>query len=215
MKSALLIALLFAIPAFLRGDGGAGEWTEANAGDGIVVSTRSVAGWGMKEFRAVMRVPSPIGSVVALLEDVDAYPQWFSDCKEARVLKSQGPKERFVFFVNSAPFPVQDREIISHDTFDQNPGTGAVILTLHGEPGLVPPNPGRVRVPRLEGSWTFTPLPGGGVEVVYQVKSDPGGSLPAFIANATVSKAPLKTLTGMRRMLAMEKYRGARPDWLR
>ena len=53
------------------------------------------------------------------------------------------------------------------------------------------------------------------VEVVKQVRSDPGGSLPNFVANATVSKSPWKTLDGMRRMLAGDKYKGAIPEWLR
>jgi ribosome-associated toxin RatA of RatAB toxin-antitoxin module len=215
MKIAPLFAFLFAIPALIRGADGAEDWNEAKSGDGIVVSTRTVPGWGMKEFRAVMRVQSPLGSIVALLEDVGSYPLWFSDCKEARVLKSLGPRERYVFFVDSAPFPVRDREIISHDTFDQNAATGVVTMSLQGEPDYMPPASGRVRVPRFEGSWTFTPLAEGGVEVVYQVRCDPGGSLPNWLANATVSSAPWNTLDGMRRMLAGEKYKDARPQWLR
>jgi len=215
MKTAPLVALLLAIPALLRGAEDAENWKEANAGDGIVVSTRSVQGWGMKEFRAVMRVQSTLGSVVALMEDVGAYPQWFADCKEARVLKTQGPRERWVCFVNGVPFPVRDREIVSHDTFEQEPATRVVTIRLHGEPDTIPRTPGRVRVPRIEGSWTFTPLPGGAVEVVYQVQSDPGGSLPSWIANMTVSKSPWKTLDGMRRMLTKAKYLEAAPGWLR
>lgn len=215
MKTAPFIALLLAIPALVRGADNAGEWKEAKTGDGIVVSTRDVPGWDMKEFRAVMRVEAPLGSIVALMQDVDAYPQWFADCREARILKVLGPQERYVCFVNATPFPVQDREIVSHDTFEQDPATGAVTMRLHGEPGLIPPTSGRVRVPRLEGAWTFTPLAGGGVEVAYQVRSDPGGSLPSWLANATVSKAPWRTLSGLRRMLAEGKYQGARPRWLR
>jgi len=215
MRITLLAALILAVPALLRGADNAGEWKEANVGDGIVVSTRSVPGWGMKEFRAVMRVQSSLGSIVALMEDVDAYPRWFADCKEARVLKRQGPLERWVCFVNGTPFPVRDRDIVSHDTFAQDSATHVVTVRLQGAPDLIPPTPGRVRVPRLEGLWTFTPLAGGIVEVVYQVRSDPGGSLPNAVANMTVSKSPWKTLDGMRRMIATGKYMGANPDWLR
>ena len=215
MRIPLLAALILAVPALLRGADNAGEWREANVGDGIVVSTRTVPGWGMKEFRAVMRVQSSLGTIVALMEDVATYPRWFADCKEARVLRTQGSRERWVCFVNGVPFPVRDREIVSHDTFDQDPATRVVTVRLQGAPDMIPPTPGRVRVPRLEGLWTFTPLADGGVEVVYQVRSDPGGSLPNFVANATVSKSPWKTLDGMRRMLAGDKYKGAIPEWLR
>jgi hypothetical protein len=42
-----------------------------------------------------------------------------------------------------------------------------------------------------------------------------GRSLPSWLANSAVADAPWQTLRGMRRILAEEKYRSARPDWIR
>jgi hypothetical protein len=118
------------------------DWKVAKASDGVEVSTRAVPGWGMKEFRAITRVHARLSSLVALLEDVGAYSQWFADCKEASVLKSAGPLERWVYFVNGAPFPLRDRDMISHMTFSQDPATGAVTVLVRGDPDVVPNTPG-------------------------------------------------------------------------
>jgi hypothetical protein len=190
------------------------EWKIAKTGDGIEVSTRVMPGWGMKEFRAITRVNARLSGVVAVLEDVSAYPQWFADCKEANVLKSAGPLERWVYFVNSAPFPLRDRDMISHMTFSQDPATGVVAVLLRGDPGAAPSRSGRIRVPRIEGFWRFLPLHEGEVEIQYELRSDPGGSIPNWLANSTVAGAPWKTLAGLRPMVAAAKYRNARSEWV-
>ncbi len=214
MSRSRVVPLLVVCAVALDGSARAEEWARAKSDDGVEVWTRPAPGFGMKEFRAAMHVRTTLGSLVALMEDVPAYPRWFADCKEARVLKSQGVRDRHVYFLNGAPFPVRDRDMVTHFLVHQDPDTRVVIMRLRGEPELIAPTSGRVRVPRLEGAWTFTPLGDGIVQVEYQVLSDPGGSLPGWVANMTVADAPWKTLRAMRRMLDDMKYRIAHPEWI-
>jgi len=44
----------------------------------------------------------------------------------------------------------------------------------------------------------MNPQPGGEVEVVYQVHTEPGGSVPSWLANKFVVEAPLNTLRNLR-----------------
>jgi ribosome-associated toxin RatA of RatAB toxin-antitoxin module len=215
MKMPRCVLILLALCESMGVQGHAQEWKVAKTGDGIEVSTRVAPGWGMKEFRAITRVHARLSSIVALLEDVEAYPKWFADCKETSVLKSAGPLERWVYFVNSAPFPLRDRDMISHMTFSQDLATGAVTVVVRGDPDVAPNKPGRIRVPRLEGFWRFIPLKEGEVEVQYQIRSDPGGSIPTWLANSTVADAPWKTFAALRRMVAAAKYQTARSEWVK
>ena len=84
MKRPRCVLVLLALRTSMGVQVHAQEWKVAKTGDGIEVSTRVVPGWGIKEFRAITRVHARLSSVVAVLEDVDAYPQWFADCREAR-----------------------------------------------------------------------------------------------------------------------------------
>lgn len=45
-----------------------------------------------------------------------------------------------------------------------------------------PPDPNHVRIPVVRGSWTLAPAPNGATQLSYQCYSEPGGSIPAWIA---------------------------------
>lgn len=174
------------------------SWQLTKDGGGVQVYTRKVAGSALKEFRAVTTVRAPLPAVLALLDDVPGYRAWFADCKEARAIAPG-----YNYFVNDAPFPIADRDMVIHWTESRDPATGAVVREMHGEADKLPPQKGRVRVPRLDGHWRFTPRADGGVDIEYQLSSDPGGSLPDWAANSAVATAPHKTLLGLKK--AVEK----------
>ena len=56
---------------------------------------------------------------------------------------------------------------------------------------------GYVRVTSLKGQWRVVPK-NGGSEVTYEAQSEPGGSVPSWLANSFVVDAPLNTLKGLR-----------------
>ena len=66
----------------------------------------------------------------------------------------------------------------------------------------MPPRDGVVRVTALRGFYRLTALDGGRTRVVYQVYSDPGGSLPRWLARKATEKIPAETITTLRRQVA-------------
>ena len=52
------------------------------------------------------------------------------------------------------------------------------------------PQPGKVRVTIATGNWLFESLQGGkATRVTYTIRTDPGGSIPSWIANRANRKA--------------------------
>jgi hypothetical protein len=49
--------------------------------------------------------------------------------------------------------------------------------------GCPPEHRGLVRMTRVEGRWTLTPLPDGSTDVEYQAVTDPAGSVPVWMVN--------------------------------
>ncbi|MBN1961278.1 MAG: START domain-containing protein [Deltaproteobacteria bacterium] len=207
LKSKLIsifIALILILSAFSLK---AANWELVKNSNNVKVYTRDVAGFTMKEFRAVTQVKTSLDSIIALMRDVAAYPQWIADCKHASILKTDGPYNFYIYLINGAPFPIQDRDLINHVEISQDQKTKTITMKLDGKPSFIEPKNDMVRVPKLEGFWQFEPLADGIIEITYQVKTDPGGNLPAWLANTTVTESPWKTLTNMTRMLASAKYR--------
>mgnify|MGYP002718257558 CR=1 FL=1 len=68
----------------------------------------------------------------------------------------------------------------------------------NGQPQYLPKEDGYTRVASLKGFWKFVPQGDGKVEVTYQVHTEPGGSVPSWLANSFVVEAPFNTLSGLR-----------------
>jgi hypothetical protein len=192
-----------------------GAFTTKKSRAGVEVATRPTAGSSLDEFRAQTDVKTSLASLVALVDDAAHFPAWIADCDEARIVAgATTPQDHTAYFVSHAPFPFENRDIVVHVTESQDPGTKAVTIRMKGTPNAFPAQAGRVRVPIFEGSWTFSPLADGVVHVVYQVKSEPGGSIPGWLASATVTDGPLKTLANLREAVKAPAYKNAHVAWV-
>lgn len=179
----------------------AADWEVASHEPGLTIYTRRMPGQDLKDFRGVVRVQASMREVLAALVDVENMPQWFYSMREARVLEVDGPQGSFLYFVLAGMGPVSDRDAVVRVAITQDPQT--LVLNLSGDaaPEYYPPVRGRVRIPRLQSSWTLTPLAAGETEVRLDGHADPGGRIPVWVANLVVTALPQKTLQGLRTRL--------------
>ena len=186
--------------------GQAWPWDLAKESNNIKVYTRPVEGSSFKEYKGVMQIDASLSSLVALVDDITAYPKWIHTCTEATVLKRIGQRESYIYTVNDAPWPISDRDAVSFNLISQNHETLVVTISILGVPDFVPPKSGLVRVKKLKGFWQFSPLTNGSVEVVYQVHNEPGGNLPTWLVNSVVVTQPFHTLLNMREQIKEPVY---------
>ena len=189
------------------------DWKLRRQADGVTVSTQPAPGFSLSASRAETRVPVAVDAVLALLSDAPSFPRWYSDCVENRVLAQLSTGERIVYVVTDAPFPVSDRDSIIRTRIAHDAVTQAVTVTMHGQPDYLPPHPGRVRVPRLEGLWTLTPISATETQVTFELRADTGGSVPAFLAERQVTSGPFATMRKLREWVLKPRYRDARVDY--
>jgi ribosome-associated toxin RatA of RatAB toxin-antitoxin module len=187
----------------------ANAWDLAKKQNGITVYTRSVKGSNFKEYKAIAHIKASLSSLVAIVEDISAYPSWIHTCKEGKLLKRLNEKETYNYTINDAPWPVRDRDAAVHNKISQNPEDRVVTIEIKGIPDYIPEKTGLQRVKKIDGSWRFTPLGNDTVEVVYQVHSEPGGNLPSWLVNSVVVDQPFYTLVNMQKVIDRPKYRQA------
>jgi len=176
----------------------AAEWRLVKDEDGIQVYLQRVAGSSYQAFRGVTRVRAEMSRLLALQEDVSAACAWIHACIEQKLLKQQGELS-WTYSRFHSPWPVQPRDSVLRIT-TQRGADGSVRRILQGVADYLPPQPGFVRVSKVEGHWLLTPQQGGEVEVVYQLYSEPGGSVPPWLANSFVVDAPFNTLQALRQL---------------
>ncbi|NWL77889.1 hypothetical protein DM872_13610 [Pseudomonas taiwanensis] len=174
----------------------AGDWKLAKDEDGIKVFLSEVPGSKYKAYRGVAIMKTDIATLRALQEDVSGSCAWIHECKEQKLLKSDGAQS-WTYTRFNTPWPVTPRDSVIHVTSELG-ADGSVTRLLEGVPKYLPDTEGYVRVSQVDGFWKLVPKAAGEVEVTYQVHTEPGGSVPSWLANSFVVDAPFNTLKAMR-----------------
>ncbi|SDH81377.1 START domain-containing protein [Pseudomonas panipatensis] len=196
MRGMLRMTLLTAAVMGVCGTALAEDWQLAKDEDGIKVYLSSVPGSKYKAYRGVVDIKADVATLQALQEDVKGSCKWLHACAEMRLLKSENGSTWTYSKINM-PWPVTGRDVVIHVTSEKT-ADGGLIRHMKAEPTFIPEEKGEVRVPELVGEWRLVPKGAGVTEVTYQVQTEPGGSIPSWLANSFVVDAPLNTLKGLR-----------------
>ncbi len=88
------------------------------------------------------------------------------------------------------------------------------MITLINQPDALPPNNNYIRFPEMTGLLGFTRLGNHEVEMTYELILDPGGYIPAWIANILLRDAPYFTLERLRRIVNKPEYQNHYYDYI-
>jgi len=181
------------------------DWTEKKNKNGIAISTSSVEGSFFKAVRGEMVVKAGVEALVALVEDMEACPDWAAMCKESRVEKRVSDKESFAYVYNDIPFPVTDRDVYTHVVWSRNPDTKRVTMTGTAAKGGTAKTKA-VRIENAVSQWHFTPKGDGTTFVENFAHIDPNGPTPAWVTNLMLVDSPFKSMKKMREIVESGSY---------
>jgi len=189
---ALGLAATVAAPA-------AAEWSEVRNEEGITVEQENAPGRILPVLRATTDIAAEPAAVLAWITDATTFTRWMHNTEEAKHLKEDG-EVTFAYTRVGAPWPVSDRDAVVRSTRSTPEGGHRVVFESTDELGLAEKS-GVVRMPRIEGSWSLAPNDAGGTRVVYQVDSNPGGSLPGWLVAQVANDMPYHTLFKLRNLV--------------
>lgn len=172
------------------------QWRLEREENGVSVYLADVPGSKYKAYRGVVTINRDLAAVQAAQEDVTGSCAWIFSCQQQRLLDTHGDvSELYTRF--DVPWPVKARDSVIRVT-TRTDADGSLTRLLKAVPERLPEEKDFVRVQRVDGQWSLRPLDGGKVEVTYEVHTEPGGSVPSWLANSFVVDAPLQTLQGLR-----------------
>ncbi len=196
MSSLYRIAFGLGLTVWVAASAQAEEWKVAKNEEGIKVSLSDVPGSQYKAYQGVTTIKASISKLRALQEDVASACAWIHECKLQKILKHDGDKT-WTYSQFNTPWPVTPRDSVLKVTTVEG-ADGSVTRELEGEPKYIPEEKGFVRVAQVEGFWKFAPKGDNLTEVTYQVHTEPGGSVPSWLANKFVVDAPFNTLKALK-----------------
>ncbi len=205
----LLSVILFSVSSFADY-----PWVLKKEANGIQVYVRDTPGSALKSFKAEVRVSATLTALVALIDDTKIYPQFFHQCKSAKMIKEVGNNESYKYIVTGMPWPVKNRDVVVHSVISQNKQTKQVEIKMKAAPTLMPLQKGRVRIKRMSGRWLLIPEKNGMTKVVYEMTVDPAGNLPKWLVNTMSTDMPFNTLKNLSALIKRPVYQSAKHSFI-
>jgi hypothetical protein len=167
---------------------------------GLAVYTREKPGMDVREVKAVGQVDAPPEKVFEVVTDYEHQVGNMPYLEKQQVFART---DKDVTFWAIADFPfVSRRDWIVKSRLEKNVDGGVYRASWDPVeiPNAPPPGDGVVRLKINTGSWTLAPLDGGKRTLAtYQLLTDPGGSIPTFIANKANTEALPKLFERVRK----------------
>ena len=89
-----------------------------------------------------------------------------------------------------------------------------LLIDIEVHPNYLKENENFVRIPFGKGLWRVKVTGQNQLNVMFQLQIDPGGNVPAWLANIFVTTTPTYTLKKLREIIAEDKYQNMRFEWL-
>ena len=153
------------------------------------------------QFKAQTIVEQPIGTVLAVLSDINAWPQWLARIKLVNVLKKQ-KDHSLVYVIYKLPYPFLERDMVLYNRV-QHLNTGAILIKAQAQTNYRLPSDivtKRIRLTNFSSTWRLTTLATGKTLIELWGQGDPEGFVPALVFNYNLPDEPLQSLKQLRKM---------------
>ena len=175
------------------------NWKLVKEEAGIKVYTKYEAGSGYKAFKAEMQASCKIKSIVEVLKNSESINNWIVNCKGVKLLKTDD-NDQYYYIETSLPFPFKNRDMVYHFQYIET-DSQQVKVTVTGMPDYIPPTVGIVRLAKANGSWLITSIDTFLTAITYQMHVEPGGLIPAWLANPFIVNVPFSTFKELRKII--------------
>ena len=154
------------------------------------IYSRKKADSKFKEFKISGNINVPPDVAIQALREKTENSQKYIDKKTGFIhVLSSTKEEALIYSVFQMPFPFRNRAMCERFLFFENKETGVHKITWKEDWKAAPlQNSGVIRMPIARGSWEFVPKGPDSSMATYIVHADPGGDIPSWMVNATVSK---------------------------
>ena len=167
------------------------------------IALTSYPGSSFKQVQAVMTVEQSSDLVFRVLSDIKRTPSWFDRLEQMHNLAFYDVNNFLVQALLDSPWPFKDREIIS--CVGTEFGERQTRIEIRSCNERHRQTQGYLRVERARSTWILTPLADGKTEIQYRAWLEPGGWVPAWFFNTQLRSNAAKTLTALRKELALSK----------
>jgi hypothetical protein len=180
---------------------------EDDAGNSYVIYRRDKKGSDFKEYKLVTLFDAPVKDVVAAVRAIGTESKYVMDNSTRKLLKKEGKDTYYYYSTFDHPM-VSTRDLTNKFFLTFKSATQSYVWKWQTANDLAPPLPGGfVRIPDSVSSWELSPADGNKTLGTYQSYANPGGMIPAWLANSGNMDAMSDMMNDLRAIIAKRKKR--------
>ena len=199
-SSHLFIALLL---AFATNSMAQSTWNLKKDQNGILIYSRSLKDSKFNELKAVFDLPGTFNQLSSILNDVSNYKTWVYGTASSNLIERKSSTEIVYYSQISVPWPASNRDFYSDTRIWVDSATHQMHLSSRNIDSFPHSKAHFVRIPFLRSEWLITATSATTLHIDYTLSWDPGGNIPAFIANTFSTSGPLQSFTQLKRKMSL------------
>jgi len=194
----LSLAFLFATSGW-----GNANWVLDKESLGIKTYTKKIAGSKYLAFKGVLTMEATIDQLVSVMRDIPSMEGWLHTSYDLILVSSESETSRIIYMkIHTPTFLVAERDLVLRQEIKRVRPDYAYIQLI-AVPGAADVLDDYMRISGFSGRWDFEKISDEHVKVTYEGMVDPGGYLPAVIANLMVTETPYETLRKLNKHIKM------------
>lgn len=193
------LLLLINITAFSQG-----VWELKKDKDGIQVFVMDDKKAEFNPYKSVVVMQGDVQDFEAFIKDSPRMPEWSESVKRVEILEEKGDSIQVYYSIADAPFPFKNRDGIYQNSFHWLEKDKVLRIDVKLLPDFIEKNEDCERVSGW-GYWQIEDVGYGNIEVICEMHIHPGGSIPAWLANAFADNNPYQNMMEIRKIMSTKE----------
>ena len=173
------------------------QWELEFDRDGIRVYTQIEGESPFKQIKVTTTINAPVEKVMEILLAFGEYNQWMNQVQES-YLVNQADSSYYVFILEDAAWPVQDRYQVSKLNVRQSVSKSKVQFKT--VPNFIEKRKDAIQIKQFEGYWELEDRADHQCSLEYVLIQNPGGYVPAWLANFQAVDSPFQSIYKLREL---------------
>jgi len=177
------------------------NWKLTKNKDGIQVYQRDAKNSNFKNIKVECTLEGNFDKLIAIINNVSHYKDWVYNNKATSLLKRVNGYEFYYYTETFLPWPLDNRDAVMHTKITKDSGNRVLRINSVAVPNYIAKKGDKVRITRSDINWNVTKISSNNIRIVYTFETDPGGNVPAWLANSFADKGPFESFKKLGELL--------------
>jgi hypothetical protein len=180
------------------------DWKFIKEKDGIKIYTRNDETNPVKSYKGETTLNTTMEKISHIIGRIESFDWWEEDISKIDVLEYKEEEYIKYYLIYDVPWPLEDRDLCVNSIITNDTVTGTRTVFATPIDGLIPEQPGMVRIKNYWQKWVMEPDGEDKVHIVLEGSVDPGGAIPSWIVNMAITDTPLNIIRKVREQVSKQ-----------